>query len=146
MRGKVSTLTELSEEVIVAEAKVLATEVVRWFRQRLRIAEHERDLADQGRAVAEDSQRIAERQRGDAERRVVEIEELMAVSTELAEQLQHALDSRIDIEQAKGFLSARHGVTPDAAFDAMRRHARSQRLPLRDVARDVMAGTPSIQM
>lgn len=143
--GEAGTLTELSEEVIVAEAQVVATRVVQWFRERLRIAEHERDVADQRRMTAEDSQRTTERQRNDAQRRVVEVEELIAASDELAQQLQQALDSRIVIEQAKGFLTGRHGVTPDAAFEAMRRYARSNRLPLHTVARDLMAGTPPLR-
>jgi hypothetical protein len=50
------------------------------------------------------------------------------------EQLQRALDSRVVIEQAKGILAGRHGVTPDAAFKALRRLARERNLRLHDLA------------
>ncbi|MEV1025933.1 GAF and ANTAR domain-containing protein [Streptomyces sp. NPDC050264] len=54
------------------------------------------------------------------------------------EQLQAALHSRVLIEQAKGFLAARRGISPTEAFDTLRRHARHHRLPLRTVAQNVM--------
>lgn len=65
-------------------------------------------------------------------------------SQRLAGQLQHALDSRIVIEQAKGAVSARLSVTPDAAFELMRSYARARSRPLLQVAGDVIAGaTPA---
>lgn len=54
------------------------------------------------------------------------------------EQLQHALESRIDIEQAKGALVERHGLTPAAAFEQLRRTARQRRIPVRELAREVI--------
>jgi GAF domain-containing protein len=59
---------------------------------------------------------------------------------ELAEQLQRALVSRIDIEQAKGTLAERLDIDVDEAFTAMRDHARSQRRHLSDVAHDILSG------
>jgi PAS domain S-box-containing protein len=56
-------------------------------------------------------------------------------------QLQKALDSRVVIEQAKGFLAGRDGVNPDAGFERMRRYARDHELALRDVARQLVDGT-----
>jgi hypothetical protein len=56
------------------------------------------------------------------------------------EQLQHALDSRVVIEQAKGYLARLHGESPHAAFQRLRSHARSHRLPLRAVATLVVEG------
>jgi len=38
------------------------------------------------------------------------------------------------IEQAKGMLAARMGITIDAAFDRLRAHARDHNSPLRTVA------------
>jgi GAF domain-containing protein len=61
-------------------------------------------------------------------------------SSLLAEQLQHALNSRVMVEQAKGVLAERHGVSMDLAFDALRRHARNNNLKLVDVARSVVRG------
>lgn len=56
------------------------------------------------------------------------------------DQLQHALDSRIVIEQAKGVLVERHGVPPDAAFQAIRTYARSNRRELSDVCSEIVSG------
>jgi GAF domain-containing protein len=56
----------------------------------------------------------------------------------LSEQLQSALTSRIAIEQAKGVLAERNSLTMDAAFDALRRHARDHNLKLTDVATAVV--------
>ena len=52
--------------------------------------------------------------------------------------LEHALVSRIVIEQAKGALSERHGLSPDDAFVGMRAYARRRQLPLARVARSVI--------
>jgi hypothetical protein len=54
-------------------------------------------------------------------------------------QLQEALDSRIVIEQAKGVLAERFHLEPDDAFEVLRRGARSNRLPLRDLAARVVS-------
>ncbi|MER6694413.1 GAF and ANTAR domain-containing protein, partial [Streptomyces minutiscleroticus] len=53
-------------------------------------------------------------------------------------QLQHALDSRTVIEQAKGFLASAHGTDPGTAFEQLRAHARRHRIRLADLARDVV--------
>jgi GAF domain-containing protein len=49
-------------------------------------------------------------------------------------QLQHALDSRVLIEQAKGVIAHTRDVDMDEAFRTLRSHARSNSLNLRDVA------------
>jgi len=56
-------------------------------------------------------------------------------------QLQHALHSRISIEQAKGILSEQAQVTTDAAFELLRRYARDNNRKLATVASEVVAGT-----
>jgi len=58
-----------------------------------------------------------------------------------AEQLQHALDSRVVIEQAKGILAQRHGIAPEEAFQALRAHARRNHLKVHDLSSQVVAGT-----
>ena len=57
----------------------------------------------------------------------------------VAGQLQHALQSRIVIEQAKGMLSAARGIGMDEAFAVLRDHARRNNLTLRSVAEGVAA-------
>jgi GAF domain-containing protein len=57
----------------------------------------------------------------------------------LAAELQVALDSRVVIEQAKGVLVGRHGLTTRQAFERLRRAARDQRRPLSDVSRAVVS-------
>ena len=54
------------------------------------------------------------------------------------EQLQHALDSRVLIEQAKGVHAHTHGVDMDVAFQTLRSYARSNHQLLRDVAEQVV--------
>jgi GAF domain-containing protein len=58
----------------------------------------------------------------------------------LNRQLQHALDSRVVIEQAKGMIAERLQVTMDEAFATMRHHARSHNRRLADLARTVVTG------
>ena len=65
----------------------------------------------------------------------------MAEARMLAEQLQYALNSRVTIEQAKGVLSERSGLDPDAAFSALRRYARNNNVRLADVATSVVERT-----
>jgi hypothetical protein len=56
----------------------------------------------------------------------------------LADQLQHALDSRVVIEQAKGILSAQLGVTVDEAFEVLRSASRSRGDRIHQVATAVV--------
>ena len=59
---------------------------------------------------------------------------------EVAEQLQRALDARVVIEQAKGALVAREGLSEREAFERIRRQARAERRRVAEVAEEVMAG------
>jgi GAF domain-containing protein len=54
---------------------------------------------------------------------------------ELAAQLQYALEHRVIVERGVGYLMAREGVDAVAAFDLLRRAARSRRTKIADVAR-----------
>ncbi len=56
-------------------------------------------------------------------------------------QLQHALESRIVIEQAKGMIAAQAGVAMDEAFSRLRAHARNNNLRLTDVAAAIISGS-----
>ena len=56
----------------------------------------------------------------------------------VTEQLQTALNSRVIVEQAKGVLAQTGGLTMEAAFEHLRRHARGGNLLLVDVARRVV--------
>jgi hypothetical protein len=60
---------------------------------------------------------------------------------EIAGQLQSALNSRILIEQAKGVLAERLGISVDNAFTSLRDYARSGNRKLRDVALAVIDGS-----
>ena len=61
---------------------------------------------------------------------------------QLIEQLQWALEHRILVEQAKGVLMGREGISADAAYQRIRSVARSSRRPVAEVARRVVAGGP----
>jgi transcriptional regulator with GAF, ATPase, and Fis domain len=58
----------------------------------------------------------------------------------LATQLQHALNSRVIIEQAKGVLAERLGLTMATAFAALRRYARSHNSKVSDLALSIVDG------
>lgn len=58
----------------------------------------------------------------------------------LTEQLHHALNSRIVIEQAKGMVAEREGLDMQQAFALLRRFARTHNRRLADVAGDVISG------
>jgi GAF domain-containing protein len=63
-----------------------------------------------------------------------------------ARQLQHALDSRVLIEQTKGALAERLGVNPERAFDLLRRYCRRNGISLREACRQAIHGelTPPV--
>ena len=61
-------------------------------------------------------------------------ERLIRRQDELVGQLQAALDKRIVIEQAKGVIAERLGISVDEAFTALRSHARNGNRKLTEVA------------
>ncbi len=61
-------------------------------------------------------------------------------SYERRAQLEHALESRIAIEQAKGIVAERYGLNVDEAFALIRQAARSHRLKLNDLVAEIHPG------
>ena len=53
-------------------------------------------------------------------------------------QLEHALQSRVAIEQAKGVVAERYGL--EEAFQLIRRAARTHRMKLHDLVREIRPG------
>lgn len=69
------------------------------------------------------------------------LQQRLVEESELAQaQLQRALDSRVVIEQAKGYLAQRQDIDMDEAFARIRRYARSTQTRIGVVAADVIAG------
>jgi GAF domain-containing protein len=69
------------------------------------------------------------------------LQQRLVEESELAQaQLQRALDSRVVIEQAKGYLAQRQNVDMDEAFARIRSHARSTRTRISVIAADIIAG------
>ncbi|RFU19199.1 PAS domain S-box protein [Geodermatophilus marinus] len=71
-------------------------------------------------------------------RDVTERQEAQDRLAELNEQLETALASRVVIEQAKGVLAERRGISVDEAFRVLRKHARDRNASLKDVATAVV--------
>ncbi|WP_291039880.1 GAF and ANTAR domain-containing protein [Herbiconiux sp.] len=64
----------------------------------------------------------------------------IAEHADLAAQLQRALDARVLIEQAKGLVASRHGISIDAAYQLLRGQARREQRRLRDLAEELVNG------
>lgn len=83
---------------------------------------------------------------GTVEEASVAVARLLAVTHAAYErraQLEHALQSRVAIEQAKGVVAERYGLEPDEAFQLIRRAARTNRMKLRDLVETIKPGEPS---
>lgn len=62
------------------------------------------------------------------------------------EQLQHALDSRVILEQAKGVLASRAELDMPAAYAALRKYARDHNLKIADLAHALVNRTLPAQL
>lgn len=71
--------------------------------------------------------------------------QLVRESESRARQLQHALDSRVAIEQAKGMVAERLNSDMDHAFGVIRGYARSHRRHLTEVAAEIITGRLSLE-
>lgn len=56
----------------------------------------------------------------------------------LSENLQQAMESRGEIEQAKGIIMATMGIDADAAFEQLRQQSQYENIKLRDIAREIV--------
>jgi GAF domain-containing protein len=56
----------------------------------------------------------------------------------LSENLEQAMESRAEIEQAKGIIMATMGVTADGAFEQLRHQSQYENIKLREVAREIV--------
>lgn len=73
------------------------------------------------------------------------LQQRLVEESELAQaQLQRALDSRVVIEQAKGYLARRDDIDLDTAFARIRGHARATQTRIGVVAEEVIAGRLSL--
>ena len=74
------------------------------------------------------------------------LEALVKSLTERNAQLERALESRVVIEQAKGVLLERFDVSPDHAFEILRRASRTQRRSIHHIAAEVVDSrdTPAV--
>jgi hypothetical protein len=59
----------------------------------------------------------------------------------VAGQLQYALDYRVVIERAVGYLMGTHGLDAVTAFDVLRKRARDSRRRVADVATEMLGGS-----
>lgn len=76
----------------------------------------------------------------DASAAVARLLSVTHASYERRAQLEHALESRITIEQAKGIVAERYGLDVDEAFQLIRRAARSNRMKLYDLVEAIRPG------
>lgn len=66
-------------------------------------------------------------------------EQVLREALAVTAQLQHALEARVVIEQAKGMVAAERRLSIDQALDCLRSFARSRQLRLADVAADIVS-------
>jgi anti-anti-sigma factor len=69
-------------------------------------------------------------------------EQIAVLEAERTSQLEHALEHRVVVEQAKGVLMGREDIGVEEAFARLRAVARSLRRPVEELARDVVTGRP----
>jgi GAF domain-containing protein len=65
--------------------------------------------------------------------------QLYLSSVKLTDQLKEALESRAVIDQAKGILMEREGLSPDAAFEMLRKASQNLNVKVRDIAAQIVA-------
>ena len=86
---------------------------------------------------------------GNLEEATTALGRLLAVTEATLErraQLEQALRSRVAIEQAKGVIAERYSLDVDEAFEAIRRAARSNRMKLHELVRQIAPGKPTPEL
>ncbi|MEO8330075.1 MAG: GAF and ANTAR domain-containing protein [Candidatus Nanopelagicales bacterium] len=96
-------------------------------------------LRRSGVGLAEDSERVAQALAAVATIGIIQ-QRSTQNSSVTAQQLEHAITSRVTIEQAKGVLAERHGITMELAFETVRSHARNNNLKLTEAAHAIVRG------
>lgn len=96
------------------------------------------DRRDAGRPVQAPPSVRSVRPRGPGDRSGAETDEADRLAVTVS-QLEHALASRVRVEQAIGVLAERHRTPPRDAFDLLRRAARARGQRVIDIAQDVVA-------
>jgi hypothetical protein len=116
---------------------------------------HLQDSPDLRHAVRVESCRLNERSEiqaieslgaGTVDEATAAIGRLLAVTQATYErraQLEHALQSRVAIEQAKGVIAERYGLTAEEAFQVIRRAARTNRMKLHELVQAIRPGEAS---
>jgi AmiR/NasT family two-component response regulator len=93
--------------------------------------------------VAGEEEAVAIGTAAEASAAVARLLKVTEAAYERRAQLEHALTSRIRIEQAKGILAERHGLELEEAFETIRRAARTNRLKLHDLVVRVRPNEPT---
>ncbi|HZD73311.1 MAG TPA: ANTAR domain-containing protein [Actinomycetota bacterium] len=137
--------------IVTADGQRLGAVDVMDFRPRQAGQDELRALADLAAMVADELElrlsagRTVEAERAlrtQIEREKTLVEQIAALEAERTSQLEHALEHRVLVEQAKGVLMGREGLSVDEAFQRLRAVARSRRRPVEELAREVVAGRP----
>lgn len=96
-------------------------------------------FAEEGRVISEPDVHLAQALADVASIAILQ-DQIIRQSDIRVGQLQHALDSRVAIEQAKGMLAERAQVDMEQAFQLLRTHARNTRRHLTEVAMEIVGG------
>jgi GAF domain-containing protein len=90
-------------------------------------------------SVVDDAQHIA-----DVLAANVVVDKTLRAALAVRTQLEHALQARVVVEQAKGMVAAELGVTIADALDMLRRYARGEHRRLADVATEIVERTMAV--
>jgi hypothetical protein len=102
------------------------------------VAEEFGALTEPDRTARRSARGAAEAEAHGPDARIAALERTVA-------QLEHALAARVSTERAIGVLAERHGTSARAAFETLRRDARSQGRPVAELAREVLDGLPGAE-